>query len=157
MAIRKKKSGKDGQRHTPESFWQWFAANQDKFQQIEELDIEQAHDKVNEVVEELKKYDPWFKAIMGRYDDNTTELIVTADGDIALFVKVEQFISKAPSLPGWRFTAHKPPQGFEEISIEMYGKVFDDQRVKFYPSVYPPTSSTPVCMASLRMRILLLK
>lgn len=130
-------SGKEKESHTPASFWQWFSANQHRFLQLEEMEVDQAHEKVNEVVEELKKYDSWFKALMGKYDDTTSELIITADGDIALFVKVEEFVKAAPNLPGWRFTAHKPPQGFDEISVEMYGKIFDDQSVKFYPVIDP--------------------
>jgi hypothetical protein len=119
--------------YTPESFWKWFSDNQHRYQQIEQLDGDDAHELVNEVVEELKKYDPWFKALMGKYDDTTSELIVTADGDIALFVKVEELIDKAPAIAGWKFTAHKPPLGFDEISIEMFGKTFDDETMRFYP------------------------
>lgn len=122
-------------KYSPEAFWKWFSENHHRYQQVEQLDGDHAHELVNEVVEELKKYDPWFKALMGKYDDTTSELIVTADGDIALFVKVEELISKAPDIPGWKFTAHKPPLGFDEISIEMFGKTFDDETMRFYPIV----------------------
>jgi hypothetical protein len=119
----------------PDSFWQWFAANQKRFQHLEKLGAEKAHEKLNEIVGQLKKYNPWFKALIGKYDDATSELIITADGDIALFMKVEELVSKAPTLPGWRFTAHKPPMGFDEISIEMFDKVFNEHTVKFYPFI----------------------
>jgi hypothetical protein len=123
--------------HTPGSFWQWFSKNQDHFDQLNETNAEEAPARLNEIVEELKKYDPWFKALLGKYDDTSSELVITADGDIALFVKVEQFIEQAPALTGWRFTAHKPPLGFDEISIEMHGKTFSVDTVNFYPLIDP--------------------
>lgn len=117
----------------PHSFWQWFIANHKRFQHLEELNAEKAHEKLDEIVEKLKACNPWFKALIGKYDDTTNELVITADGDIALFVKVEELVESAPVIPGWRFTAHKPAVGFDEISIEMYGRVFNNDTVSFYP------------------------
>lgn len=126
-----------GDTHTPQSFWRWFGNNQERFDQLDETNAGQAPARLNEIMEELKKYDPWLKGLIGKYDDTTSELVITADGDIALFVKVEQFVSEAPALPGWRFTAHKPPLGFDEISIEMHGKIFNEETVKFFPLTDP--------------------
>jgi hypothetical protein len=130
--FRRKKDGPG-----PGSFWQWFSANHKRFQHLQELNADKAHEKLDEIVEKLKEYNPWFKALIGKYDDTTNELVITADGDIALFVKVEELISKAPDLPGWRFISHKPAVGFEEVSIEMYGRAFNEQTVKFFPIVDP--------------------
>ena len=129
------KSGKKITRQdvTPVAFWKWFTDNQKRFDQSIKKNQKAAPERLNEIVEELKKYDSWFKALIGKYDDNITELVITADGDIAMFVKVEQLVRQAPDLKGWKFTAHKPALGFDEISINMYDKEFNDKTVKFYP------------------------
>jgi hypothetical protein len=133
MSITDKLFDKTGEAYTPEMFWKWFTDNRQRFDQVIESNAADAPERLNEIVDELKKYDPWFKGLIGRYDETTSELIITADGDIALFLKVEQFIASAPELKDWRFTAHKPPLGFDGISIEMYGKKFDETTVHFYP------------------------
>ncbi|MBC7947476.1 MAG: DUF695 domain-containing protein [Chitinophagaceae bacterium] len=133
------KSGKSAsntkEKNTPASFWKWFTANHKRFKHIENLAEDKAHEQLNQIVDQLKNYNPWFKALIGKYDDTTSELVITADGDIALFVKVEELISQAPQVKGWRFTAHKPPMGFDDISIEMFGKAFNEHTVKFYPLI----------------------
>jgi hypothetical protein len=130
-------SSSDKQVHTAQSFWQWFADNQHRFDQRDLSNAQKAQEGLSEIIGELKKFDPWFKALIGQLDDNTSELIITADGDIALFVKVEQLVAAAPQLPGWLITPHKPALGFGEISIEMFDKKFDDDTIKFYPLTDP--------------------
>jgi hypothetical protein len=41
------------------------------------------------------------------------ELVLTAEGDTALFALVEAIAAQAPALPGWQVVALKPPMGFE--------------------------------------------
>src|SRR4051812_6758230 len=113
MSITDKLFDKTGEAYTPEMFWKWFSENCHRFDQVNDTNAGDAPERLNEIVDELKKYDPWFKGLIGRYDETTSELIITSDGDIALFLKVEQFIAGAPALKEWRFTAHKPPLGFD--------------------------------------------
>jgi len=137
MSLPGKSFDKKKETHTPQTFWQWFSNNQERFDQLNELNAEEAPARLNEIMEQLNKYDPWFKALIGKFDDTSSELVITADGDIALFVKVELLLSAAPPLAGWRLIAHKPPLGFDEISIEMHGKSFNEETVKFYPLIDP--------------------
>jgi hypothetical protein len=117
------------------NFWTWFVKNVDTFKHLGKMPQEEAHQLLDIIIEELKKYDLWLKAVCGQYDENTTELIITADGDIALFTKVQELIDKAPVVNGWRFTAHKPPVGLTNMAIRMYDKDFNEDTLHFYPIV----------------------
>ncbi len=116
-------------------FWAWFVKNVGTFKQLSKISQEEAHELLDIIVEELNKYNPWLKAVGGQYDENTSELIITADGDIALFSKVLELIEKAPVLKGWLFTAHKPPVGLTNMAIRMFDKDFNEETLHFYPIV----------------------
>jgi hypothetical protein len=127
----------NGTLEAAEKFWQWFAENEARFRNYEEQDSEKTHDFLDELVHELKPYNPWLKALAGGDGHGKYELIITADGDIALFPKVEQLIDAAPRIEGWKLTAHKPPLGFDQIRIDMYDKEFSPDTVNFYPLINP--------------------
>lgn len=116
-------------------FWAWFVKNEGAFNKMGNMPQEEAHQFLDTIIEELNKYNPWLKAVSGQYDKNTTELIITADGDIALFTKVQELIDKAPVLNGWKFTAHKPPVGLNNMAIRMYDKDFNEETLHFYPII----------------------
>jgi hypothetical protein len=118
-------------------FWKWLLKNKTRLDQLKTAIEQDAHQLLDEVIEELSQFNPWLKAVCGNYDDDTIELIITADGDIALFTKVQELIAAAPHLPGWRFTAHKPAVGLSNMGIRMYGKVFDESTLHFYPIEEP--------------------
>lgn len=48
-------------------------------------------------------------------DNETAELIITADGILKNYVFVEELIDSVPKIKGWKFTAHKPAanEGFK--------------------------------------------
>lgn len=116
-------------------FWQWFAANEYRFRELEKSDSEQALAFLDELIRQMKPYNPWLKALAGPYSGNRFELIITADGDVALFCKVEELVARAPAIDTWKFTAHKPALGFEGISIDLYEKNFSVDTTCFYPIV----------------------
>jgi len=117
------------------NFWEWFKNNEKRFNQLGKTDSEATHKALDEIIAELNKFNPWLKAVCGQFDEDTTELIITSDGDIALFSKVQELINAAPSLKGWRFTAHKPPVGLANMGIRMYNKDFNESTLHFYPIV----------------------
>src|SRR5215510_8800651 len=90
-------------------FWDWFIRNKYRFAKMNGTD--DAHDFLNELIEQMNPYNQWLKALAGPYEDGRFELIITADGDIALFCKVEELVNAAPSMEDWLITAHKPPIG----------------------------------------------
>jgi hypothetical protein len=117
------------------SFWQWFVDNEHRFRKLEKNDSDQALSFLEELIQQMQPYNPYLKALAGPDNNGNFELIITSDGDIALFCKVEELIKAAPVVAGWVFTAHKPALGFEGISIDLYGLQFSTDTTSFYPVV----------------------
>jgi len=115
------------------AFWKWFVENEVRFRQVEKTNSEEALIFLDDLIGEMKPFNPWLKALAGPYGNDKHELIITADGDIALFCKVEELVQAAPAVEGWVITAHKPPLGFEGISIDMYDKEFNAKSMSFFP------------------------
>lgn len=115
-----------------ESFWKWFIKNEYRFKSVSN-DTPKASAFLDELLGELKPFNPWLKALAGPYDDERFELIITADGDIALFYKVEELVQAAPAIKGWLITAHKPAIGIDKMRIDMHGHQFSSDNMSFYP------------------------
>jgi len=117
------------------AFWQWFVENEHRFRELEKNDSDQALAFLEELIQQMQPFNPWLKALAGPYNNESFELIITADGDMAMFCKVEELVNAAPIVENWVFTAHKPALGFENISIDLYGLDFSAATTNFYPIV----------------------
>lgn len=129
--MQQKTSGVD----TKQAFWQWFTANEKRLTCIDTSDTAKAGKFIEELIENIKPFNPWLKALAGPHGDGRHELIITSDGDIALFCKAEELVAAAPEIKGWLFTPHKPPMGPENIRIMMFGKEFSSDTLHFYAHV----------------------
>ena len=112
------------------SFWNWFSQNAGSF-----YDIVKGHNDVeekflNKVIPALKQIDESFFCLAGMFDDNTAEMVITTDGVIKSIVFAEEIVAAAPARQGWKFTALKPPLGFE-MSINMDGYEFNNENLSF--------------------------
>jgi hypothetical protein len=116
------------------SFWEWFTNNKDHFRRIFD-NRQKAHKFIDELVKRLEPIHPSLKALAGPYDDKQFELIITADGEIAQFTKVEELVASAPSFDDWIITAHKPAVGLDKISTSIYGYDFSADTMQFHPKV----------------------
>ena len=138
MSIIKSVFGKKNEHiHEYADFWNWFVGHQAKFHEVikQQGDVpgvffDQIAPKLGELRDGF-----WFQA--GMKDSDTAELIITAEGVVKNVVFVEELISAAPDIPGWQFTALKPPSGFGVLSIEMNGLAFDDTTMAFYANETP--------------------
>lgn len=113
-------------------FWTWFLKNEKSFFQVvkKHNNIERGFfDKIAPKLNELKT---GFFYLTGMLDDQTAELILTADGTIRNIVFVEELVASAPHIPGWKFTASKPALDIKNVQIEMQGFVFDSDTLSFY-------------------------
>lgn len=120
-----------------QEFWNWFVKNEKSFFNTvkEYTDIEKKFfDKMSPKLAELKD---GFFFLTGMLNDNTVELVLTADGTIKNFVFTEQLVSDAPKLDGWKFTALKPPMETENFEIKMHGYEFGGQNIHFYANENP--------------------
>jgi hypothetical protein len=129
-----------GKKDTPiksySDFWNWFQDNEKVFFNVVKKgkDIEKDFfDKLSPKLSELK--DGYFY-LTGMYDDNTVELVFTADGNAKNIVFVEELVEQAPKINGWKFTALKPALDIENVSINMEGYKFDSDNLFFYSNDY---------------------
>jgi hypothetical protein len=113
-------------------FWNWFEENEQKFYKVlkDQGNINKVFfDKLAPKLNELKD-GFWFLA--GMYDDNTAELILTADAIIKNIVFVEELVESAPKMNNWKITALKQPSDLNQFGIEMDGYKFDESKMNFY-------------------------
>lgn len=118
-------------------FWNWFQKNEKTFFNIvkNEKDIEKGFfDKLSPKLSELK--DGYFY-LTGMCDDNTVELVLTADGNAKNIVFVEKLIEQAPKINGWKFTALKPALDINDYAINMGEYKFDSNNLFFYSNDHP--------------------
>ena len=123
--------------HTYEDFWKWFERNSKTFYKVvkEQSEIEKKFfDKLSPKLNELKD---GFWYLTGMYNEDTAELVITADGSIKNIVFVEELILASPKINGWKFTALKPPSEVQEVSIETSGYKFNTDKLNFYANQHP--------------------
>ncbi len=120
-----------------DDFWTWFQKNEKDFYIVvkNRKNIEKEFfDKLSPKLEELK--DGYFY-LTGMFDDNTVELVLTADGNTKNIVFIEELVASAPNINGWKFTALKPALNIEDVSIEMVGLKFNSENLYFYSNDLP--------------------
>ncbi|MBE8712145.1 DUF695 domain-containing protein [Sphingobacterium hungaricum] len=118
-------------------FWNWFQDNEKTFFTVvkEQKDIEQEFfEKLSPKLAELK--DGYFY-LTGMLDENTVDLVFTADGNTKNIVFIEELVEQAPKIEGWKFTANKPATNIDHIGIRMGGYTFDSSNLFFYSNDYP--------------------
>ena len=113
-------------------FWSWFQKNEKDFSKVvkNRKDIEKGF--FNILSAKLGELKDGYFYLTGIYDDNTVELVLTADGSTKNIVFVEELVKAAPEIVGWKFTALKPALDIKDISIEMGGYKFNSDNLTFY-------------------------
>ena len=120
-----------------DDFWAWFIKNEKEFFHVVKTrnNIEKKFfDKLSPKLEELK--DGYF-FVTGMFDDNTVELVITADGDTKNVVFIEELINAAPKIKGWKFTALKPSLDIKDVNINMAEYKFNGENLFFYSNDNP--------------------
>jgi Family of unknown function (DUF695) len=121
---------------TYKEFWDWFQSNEKAFFRTIKNHKNVDTNCLNLVVEKLQNLNPQFYAQVGMADDNTADLVLTAEGDIKTFVFVEELAATAPKIEGWTFTTLKPASGFG-FRINMKDFLFDDKTISFFTKDNP--------------------
>ncbi|MES2701010.1 MAG: DUF695 domain-containing protein [Bacteroidota bacterium] len=114
-----------------DDFWKWFSNNERLFHKVikEHEDVEKNFfNKLSPKLNELKE-GFWYE--VGMYDNDTAELIITADGVIKNIVFVEELMDTAPKIEGWKLTALKPALDIRNVNIEMGGHKFTRENLHF--------------------------
>ena len=116
-------------------FWQWFQQHEQQFHKVVKKHQHIERDFLNHLSDALVGVQEGIYFVTGMYDEQTAELIFTADGNVNHFVFVEELVGHAPVLNGWRFTAHKPGVAVDDIVIEMDGVRYDSSSLFFFATL----------------------
>ena len=112
-------------------FWAWFREHEQTFFAAvkERNNIEKEFfDPLSAKLAEIKE---GFFFLTGMANDETAELILTADGIIKNIVFAEELVAAAPLLKNWKLTALKPALDIEHVSINMAGYEFHKDNMQF--------------------------
>lgn len=108
---------------TPRQFAEWFSNESARLQR------RSAQEALDEIHERLSQVHP---ALAVEVSDECDELVVSADGDAALFPIVDQ-VCEAIRPGSWRVRALKPARGFEFRITVGDGRELDVSRITFEP------------------------
>jgi hypothetical protein len=123
---------KDAPIQSYEDFWNWFLLYEKAFYKVVKTHGNIEKDFFNKLSTKLNELKEGFWYLTGMYDDDTVELVITADGIIKNIVFVEELIEAAPYIKGWKFTALKPALDKKDVSINMAGYEFNSETLHFY-------------------------
>jgi len=90
-------------------FWQWFSDNQNAYTFLASIDESAKEKLLDDLLARLHEYCDQLYFEVGGFPEGEQELIITAEGNVDYFPKVEELIADAPSIDGWTFIAFKQP------------------------------------------------
>lgn len=119
-----------------DAFWAWFVKNEKQFYKVVK-----SHEDIHESFFEklspkLKEIKDGFWFLAGMFDDDTAELVLTADGDLKNIVFVEELVAAAPVIKNWKITALKQATDSGQFNIEMDGFQFSEETMSFYANAH---------------------
>jgi len=128
---------KDAPIETYADFWNWFQMNQIHFHKVVRTGKNIEKNFFDKLEPKLAAIKDGIFYLTGMYDDTTAELIFTAEGVVENIVFIEELVTAAPQINGWRFTALKPALRKEDVSIEMNDLKFNPGNLFFYSNESP--------------------
>jgi hypothetical protein len=137
MSFLKNILGKDLPIRSYAGFWEWFKKHERRFYRVVSRNGDVEKDFFDKISPKLDELGEGYFYLTGMVDDDTVELIITADGNLKRMAFVEELVAAAPSLTGWKFVAHKPPLDIENVSIHMHGYDFSADNLAFYANEDP--------------------
>ena len=118
--------------HSYADFWKWFEKNEGRFYKVVKNNGDIQHAFFDKIAPKLKQLKEGFWYVAGMFDDDTAELILTADGITKNIAFVEEMVAAAPNMKRWKITALKQASNIAEYKLEMNGYVFGVNTMHFY-------------------------
>ena len=125
---------KDNKIKSYDDFWTWFQNNEKSFFKVVKGSGNVERDFFRKLSPKLDELKDGYFYLTGMLDDNTAELVLTADGKIKNLIFIEELVNSAPAISGWKFTAHKPALDIKNVNIDMAGYQFNQGNLSFYPN-----------------------
>ncbi len=91
----------------------------------------------NPLSQKLSELGEGYYFLTGMLDEETAELVLTADGAIERIVFVEELVEEAPFIAHWKFTASKPPVDVKGMAINLDDISVSQDSLSFYPNLHP--------------------
>lgn len=114
------------------TFWDWFINHERMFFHAVKTNTRIEEDFFDLLSPALDRVQEGLCFQTGISNDDTVELVISAEGAIENIVLVEELIHAAPALAGWKFTALKTATDIKDILIRMEGFEFNTDTLTFY-------------------------
>lgn len=116
-----------------EIFWNWFRANNSQYYYLNQIvNLEKKEKLLDDFLNKLHEYCDKLFFEIGGVPNEPQELIISAEGDINYFNKVEALVEKAPIINDWQIIAFKPPMGVDFVT-DYEGIRLDPKEIWFLP------------------------
>lgn len=137
-----------------EEFWKWFIENNKPYLFINQIeDIDERERLLNDLNYKLHVYCDQLFFEIGGYPNGIQELIITAEGKIEYFDKVEKLIANAPSLKSWKFIAFIQPKD-TNFEVKFEDLILKPDEIWFLPlknSDTPPLLGLRICLKDFEL------
>lgn len=117
-----------------EKFWTWFKDNEKRLKKFEE----NPDQYLTEVLTQAKKIQAGLAIEFEPPKNGVINMTVSADGNKNIFSVVQNIVTKAPAIEGWKFIAFRQRMSLEQVKgmkLKAEDHELDPEKMKFFPVI----------------------